>query len=40
MDNEEHIRDLFSLNLSMLGYDTLQASNGDEAIEHYQKALQ
>ncbi|HHI94462.1 MAG TPA: response regulator [Gammaproteobacteria bacterium] len=40
MDDEENARELFTLNLKMLGYDTLLACNGDEAIAHYQQALE
>ncbi len=39
MDDEENARELFTLNLKMLGYNTLLACNGDEAIAHYQQAL-
>jgi len=40
MDDEADICELFALNLEMLGYDTLLASNSDEAIAHYQQSLQ
>ena len=40
MDDEEGIRELFSLNLEMLGYDTILTGNSDQAIARYQQALQ
>ncbi len=39
MDDDENTRELFTLNLKMLGYNTLLACDGEEAIEHYQQAL-
>jgi len=40
MDDEEDIRELFSLNLEILGYQSILTRNSDEAIEKYQQSLQ
>jgi CheY-like chemotaxis protein len=40
MDDEEEVRDLFSIVLEMLGYETIHAKNNDEAIERYKKLLE
>jgi len=40
MDDEEDIRELFSLNLEILGYQSILTSNSDEAIAKYQQSLQ
>jgi len=39
MDDEADIRELFTLNLDKMGYQTLPACNGDEAISLYQQSL-
>jgi PAS domain S-box-containing protein len=40
MDDEEDVRELFQLNLERLGYQTLLACNGAEAIALYQQSLE
>ena len=40
MDDEEDIRELFKINLEMLGCNTVPACNGDEAIALYQQSLE
>lgn len=39
MDDEEDVRELFSLKLAKLGCKTIPASNGEQAIELYRKSL-
>jgi len=39
MDDDEDIRDLFKFNLEKLGYETIAACNGDEAITFYQQSV-
>lgn len=40
MDDEEDIRELFKFNLEKLGYKTIAACNGDEAIAFYQQSIE
>ncbi|GMR20621.1 MAG: hypothetical protein BMS9Abin36_1217 [Gammaproteobacteria bacterium] len=40
MDDEEDVRELFTLNLERLGCKVIPASNGDEAIALYRQALE
>jgi len=39
MDDDENARELFTLNLKMLGYNALLSCDGNKAIAHYQQAL-
>ena len=39
MDDDENIRELFKIKLGKLGYQTILAENGQQAIELYQKSL-
>ena len=39
VDDEDDIRELFKLNLQRLGYKTISASSGDEALKYYQQSL-
>jgi len=39
MDDDENIQKLFTLNLGKLGYDTLVANNGEQAISLYEQFL-
>ena len=38
MDDDEDIKKLFEINLNRMGYNTVLSSNGEEAIEIYQKS--
>ncbi|WP_198263796.1 response regulator [sulfur-oxidizing endosymbiont of Gigantopelta aegis] len=40
MDDEEDIRELFSLILTKLGYDVIEANDSDEAIASYKQSLE
>jgi len=40
MDDEQDIRELFSLNLKKLGYETLLAANSGDALEIYTSSLE
>jgi len=39
MDDEDDVKNLFVISLEGLGYETLTASNSEEAIEYYKKSL-
>lgn len=39
VDDDEDVRQLYRINLGKLGYNTLDASNGEQAIDQYQQSL-